>query len=79
MASIFSKLAPKDRQVLATFYEQETYNSLKKLLKLIKDNSAQHAINAIDFHQVKWLQGQHTAIELLEKELEKIFEWSQKH
>lgn len=78
MASISSKLALKDKEALALLYEQEVYTSFKKLLKLIKSNSAEHAINALDFHQVKWLQGQHTAIELLEQEFEKIHTWSQK-
>lgn len=78
MASISSRLGPKDKQTLALFYETEAYTSLKKLLKLVKDNSAKNAINALDFHQVKWLQGQHTAIELLEAELTKIHELDQK-
>lgn len=78
MASISSKLAPKHKQTLATIWQTEG-DSLKALFKLIKLNTAEHAINAVDFHQIKWLQGQHTAIELLEKEFEKIDEWSQKH
>jgi len=78
MASISSKLAPKHKQNLATIWESENKDSLKALFKLLKDNSAKHAIDALDFHQVKWLQGQHVAIELLEKELDKILAWSQK-
>lgn len=77
MASISSKLAPKHKETLATFWQSDK-DALKALFKLLKANTATHAINALDFHQVKWLQGQHTAIELLEKELEKIDEWSQK-
>lgn len=77
MASISSKLAPKHKETLASFWQQDK-DALIALFKLLKANSANHAINAVDFHQIKWLQGQHTAIELLEKEFEKIDEWSQK-
>lgn len=78
MASIFSKLAPKHKQNLATLWETQSKESLLALLNLIKANVANHSINALDFNQVKWLQGQYTGMELLEKELEKIHEWSQK-
>jgi hypothetical protein len=78
MASISSKLAPKHKQNLASLWETESKEALKALFKLLKSNTAHHAINAMDFHQVKWLQGQHTAIELLEKEFEAIHSWSQK-
>lgn len=77
MASISSKLAPKHKQALATLWQRDK-ESLKALFKLLKENTANHAINAVDYHQVKWLQGQHTMIEGLEKEFEKIDEWSQK-
>lgn len=77
MATISSKLAPKHKQALASVWQSDK-DSFKALFKLLKANSANHAINAVDFYQVKWLQGQHTAIELLEKEFEKIDEWSQK-
>lgn len=78
MASISSKLGPKHKMNIATLCETETYDSIKALLKLVKANTATRAIDAVDFHQVKWLQGQHVAIELLEKEFEKIHEWSKK-
>lgn len=78
MASISSKLAPKHRQNLATLWETETKESLKALFKLLRSNTADKSINALDFNQVKWLQGQYTAIELLEKELEANHSWSQK-
>lgn len=78
MASISSKLAPKHKQNLATVWETESKESLIALFKLIKANVANKSINALDFNQVKWLQGQYTGIELLEKELEAIHSWSQK-
>lgn len=77
MASISSKLAPKHKQSLATFWQKDR-DSLKALFKLLKENTANKSINALDYHQVKWLQGQYTAIEMLEKEFEKIDEWSKK-
>lgn len=77
MASISSKLAPKHKETLASFWQQDR-DAFMALSKLIKANIADKAINAVDFHQVKWLQGQHTALELLEKEFEKIDDWSQK-
>jgi hypothetical protein len=77
MASLSSKLSPKDKVALATFYETETYGSLKRLLKLAQANCAQGALNALDFNQVKWLQGQHVGLELLEKEMDTIHKWSQ--
>jgi hypothetical protein len=79
MASISSKLAPKHKQTLATLWETESKEALIALFKLLKGNAANHSINAVDFHQVKWLQGQHTAIESLEKEFEAIHSWSKKN
>lgn len=78
MGSIVDKLSQKDRQILALFYETESYTALKKLFKLVKNNTASRTINAIDFHQVKWLQGQYTAVERLEEELDKIHKLDQK-
>jgi hypothetical protein len=78
MASISSKLAPKHKQNLATLWETESKDALKALFKLLKSNIADKSINAVDFHQVKWLQGQYTAVESLEKEFEAIHSWSQK-
>lgn len=77
MASISSKLAPKHKERLATIWESDK-ESLQALFKLLTRSAADHSINAVDFHQVKWLQGQHTAIESLEKEFEAIHSWSQK-
>ena len=79
MASISSRLSPKDKMALATFFETDAYGSLKKLFKLIKTNTADSTLNAIDMHNLKWLQGQHVAIEKLEKEMEIIHTWSKKH
>lgn len=77
MASISSKLAPKHKETLASFWQKDS-DALKALFKLLKENTAQKAIDAVDFHQIKWLQGQHTMIEGLEKEFEIIDDWSQK-
>lgn len=78
MASISSKLAPKHKLKIATLWETETKESLKALFKLIKDNSGRQALNSPNHEHTRWLQGQHTAIELLEQEFEKIHDWSQK-
>lgn len=78
MSSITDKLSPKDKQILALFYETEAYTTVKKVFKLIKTNAGEQALKAQDFETVKWLQGQKYSIERLEDELEKVFKADQK-
>jgi hypothetical protein len=70
--SIISKLTPKDRKALALFYETEVYSSLAKLLKLAKANAAEKSLEAIDWQQVKHLQGQKHALDSLEQVIKEI-------
>lgn len=79
MASISSKLAPKDKQALATLYEGETYNSLLKLINLIKANAAEQALNSPNHENTRWLAGQAYACDRLPEEFKQISEWSKKH
>lgn len=79
MATVSSKLAPKHKQNIASMWETDTKESLKALFKLIKENTAAQAINSQAHEHTRWLAGQHVAIELLEKEFDKLQEWSQKH
>lgn len=78
MSSVIDKLSPKDKQILALFYETEAYSSIKKIFRLIKANAGEQALKAQDFDTVKWLQGQKYSIERLEEEIEKIYKQDQK-
>lgn len=76
--SVISRLTPKDKKALALFYETETYSSLIKLLKLVKANAASKALSAVDFSEVKQLQGQKAALDRLEEELKSNYKLNQK-
>lgn len=76
--SIVSRLTPKDKKALALFYETETYSSFIKLLKLVKANAATKALTAVDFYEVKQLQGQKAALDRLEEELKSNYKLDQK-
>lgn len=76
--SVVSRLAPKDRKALALFYETETYNSLKKLVGMVRANAAKKCLTATDFLEVKHLQGQEHALAVLLDELSKIYKSDQK-
>lgn len=78
MSSIVSKLTPKDKKALALFYETETYNSFIKLIKIVKANAASKALSAVDFYEVKQLQGQKAALDRLEEELRENYKQDQK-
>lgn len=79
MASISSKLAPKHKQALATLYEGETYQSLLKLLELVRTNASEQALNSPNHEQTRFLAGQAYACDRLPDEFKKIAEWSKKH
>lgn len=78
MSSIVSKLTATDKKALALFYETPTYSSFLKLLKLAKANAAMKCLDAIDFNQVKHLQGQKAALEAIEGALKEIYKLDQK-
>lgn len=78
MSSIVSRLAPKDKKALALFYETDTYSSLKKLVGLVRGNAATKSLNALDFLEVKHLQGQNHGLMSLLDEIEKIYKAEQK-
>ncbi len=78
MSSVVSRLSPKDKRVLALFYETATYMSLKKLVKMVRANAATKCLTATDFLEVKHLQGQEHALAVLLNEIEKIHKADQK-
>jgi hypothetical protein len=78
MASISSKLAPKHKQALASFWQKDK-EAFMALSKLIKDNAGRQALSSPSHEHTRWLQGQDVAMDLLVKEFEKIDDWSQKH
>lgn len=76
--SISSKLGSKDKKALAHFYETETHDSLKKLLKLVKANAANQALKSQNHETTKWLQGQAYTCDQLTEELKRNHERDQK-
>lgn len=77
MASISSKLAPKHKQTLASFWQKDK-DSFVALAKLIQANAAAQALNSQSHENTRHLAGQALAIDLLVQEFEKIDAWSQK-
>lgn len=78
MSTIVSRLASKDRKALALLYETDTYGSLKKLINMVRSNAAKKCLTAVDFSEVKQLQGQEHALAVLLDEIEKVYKADQK-
>lgn len=78
MSSIVSRLSPKDKKALALFYETDTYTSLKKLISMVRGNAASRCLTAVDFLEVKHLQGQEHVLKVLLEEIGRIYKAEQK-
>lgn len=78
VGSIISKLSPKDKKLLSEFHGTDTHLALLHLNKLVKANAADKGLTAVDFFEVKHLQGQKAALDRQEEELNKLYKATQK-
>lgn len=72
--SVVSRLSPKDKLALATFYDTPAHVALVKLLKLVKANAATQSLKSTNWDGVVYQQGTHSAIQTLQDTLKKIYE-----
>lgn len=71
--SVVSRLSPKDKKALADFYGTDTHTALLHLNRLVKANAAERSLKALDYLEVKHLQGQKAAIDRQEEEIHKLY------
>lgn len=65
MKSTVEQLTPKDRKLLALFYETDTYASLKRLCELERVQLAKDAIDLRDIADVRYYSGQAASLKKL--------------
>lgn len=78
MKSTVELLNKKDRELLALFYDTDTYNALKKLCELERLELAKDAITQRDITEVRHLAGQAESLKKLFGTIKDIYTRFQK-
>jgi hypothetical protein len=73
MKSTVDQLTNKERELLALFYDTETYKALKQLCKYEIDGLGQDALASPDHNMTRWYSGQATMATKLPKLIRELF------
>ena len=65
MRSPLENLTKKERELLANFYNTETYKALRKLIDEERIHLAQDHVDLVDILQVRYLSGQTQSLKKL--------------
>lgn len=78
MKSTVEQLSGAERKALAHLYDTPAYSALKKLLEFERLNSATKCLSAGSFEEVKYLQGQESALKGLHLTIKQLHKESDK-
>lgn len=78
MSTVIDTLSGKEKQLLRALYETEHYNALKSLIEATRINIATQALDAEDFGQLKFMQGQAYALKALHGKIKDFYKESEK-
>lgn len=76
--NILENLPLKKREMLCRLFETEEYAVLKEAIQLLRENAGVWALDAMNFEEVKHLQGQAHGLKMLHQNIKLLHDKQQK-